>query len=86
MLILKILMKRVMEIIIKHLIKSHLHNLGQLYLYGFKLFNSKIYKLYKNYFDKYNRQIDYHVVKHILMLKIEDYIINSKNITIGIVN
>ena len=47
------------------------------------MFNSKIYKLYKNYFDKYNRQIDYHVVKHINVKKIEDYIINSKNIAIG---
>lgn len=69
----------------KHFLKSQLHNLGQFYLYGSKVFKSKIYKLYKEYFDKYDRQIDYHVIKHILMLeKIEKYLINSKKIcTIG---
>ena len=67
----------------KHFIKSKLHDLGQLYVFGSKLFNSKIYKMYKEIFDKYNRQIDYHVVKHILMLeKIEKFIKNSKKICV----
>ena len=69
----------------KHFLKSHLHNLGQFYIFGKKLFNSNIYKMYKEVYDQYNRQIDYHVAKHILMLDlIQNYIKNSqKNCVIG---
>lgn len=67
----------------KHFIKSKLHELGQLYVFGPKLFKSKIYKMYKEVFDKYNRQIDYHVVKHILMIeRIEKFIKNSERICV----
>ena len=48
-----------------------------------KLFNSHIYKMYKKNYDKFNRQIDYHVAKHILMLGlVEKYIKNSKKICV----
>ena len=67
----------------KHFLKSYLHNLGLYYIFGNKLFNSHIYKMYKNIYDKFNRQIDYHVAKHILMLTlVERYIKNSKKMCV----
>ncbi len=67
----------------KHFIKSKLHQLGQLYVFGLKMFNLEIYKMYKEIFDKNKRQIDYHVVKHILIIeRIKDHIKNSKKICV----
>ena len=50
-----------------------------------KLFNSHIYKMYKKNYDKFNRQIDYHVAKHILMLGLVENIskIQKKICVIG---
>ena len=47
----------------KHFFKSYLHNLGLYYVFGQKLFNSHIYKMYKITTNLI--KIDYHVAKHI---------------------
>ena len=67
----------------KHIIKSWLHRLGQRYLFGADYFKLDLYKEYKKIFDKYDREIDYHVAKHIVWIeKIKEYIKTSNNICI----
>jgi len=67
------------------LLKKPIHYLFQILIYGFQIFKTKEYKIYKNLFQKLKRQMDESVFRHIFTLKMlnEYSLIKNKVCVIG---
>jgi hypothetical protein len=66
----------------KTLIRSILHFLFSRYLFGLKIFKTKEYSIYKELFNKMNRQIDVDAIRHIFTFNKLKKMINPNKICI----
>ena len=64
--------------------RSILHFIFSRYLFGLKIFNTKEYKIYKELFDKMNRQVDVDAIRHIFTFnKLKEKVNPNKICVIG---